>query len=299
MFEIFVEQIFNGVALGSIYALIALGYTMVYGILMMINFAHSEIFMLGAFFTLGVFLLISILLPVYGIVLPISVIVGATIVGIIGVIIELLAYRPLRNSPRLSVLISAISISIILQNVVFLFVSDTAMSYSKISNIIPTISFFNFELKGILIVIFTFILMAILAFFITKTKLGVAIRATSQDIKTASLMGIDVNKVISIVFFVGAFLGAIGGFFYGTYYSVIRYDMGFIPGIKAFTAAVVGGIGSIPGAVLGGLLMGIFEVFVGGYISSAYKDVIVYLLLIITLLLRPEGLLGQRYIEKI
>jgi branched-chain amino acid transport system permease protein len=299
MFEIFVEQIFNGVALGSIYALIALGYTMVYGILMMINFAHSEIFMLGAFFTLGVFLLISILLPVYGIVLPISVIVGATIVGIIGVIIELLAYRPLRNSPRLSVLISAISISIILQNVVFLFVSDTAMSYSKISNIIPTISFFNFELKGVLIVIFTFILMAILAFFITKTKLGVAIRATSQDIKTASLMGIDVNKVISIVFFVGAFLGAIGGFFYGTYYSVIRYDMGFIPGIKAFTAAVVGGIGSIPGAVLGGLLMGIFEVFVGGYISSAYKDVIVYLLLIITLLLRPEGLLGQRYIEKI
>jgi branched-chain amino acid transport system permease protein len=272
---------------------------MVYGILMMINFAHSEIFMLGAFFTLGVFLLISILLPIYGIVLPISVIVGATIVGIIGVIIELLAYRPLRNSPRLSVLISAISISIILQNVVFLFVSDTAMSYSKISNIIPTISFFNFELKGVLIVIFTFILMAILAFFITKTKLGVAIRATSQDIKTASLMGIDVNKVISIVFFVGAFLGAIGGFFYGTYYSVIRYDMGFIPGIKAFTAAVVGGIGSIPGAVLGGLLMGIFEVFVGGYISSAYKDVIVYLLLIITLLLRPEGLLGQRYIEKI
>jgi len=299
MFEIFVEQIFNGVALGSIYALIALGYTMVYGILMMINFAHSEIFMLGAFFTLGIFLLISILLPIYGIVLPISVIVGATIVGIIGVIIELLAYRPLRNSPRLSVLISAISISIILQNVVFLFVSDTAMSYSKISNIIPTISFFNFELKGVLIVIFTFILMAILAFFITKTKLGVAIRATSQDIKTASLMGIDVNKVISIVFFVGAFLGAIGGFFYGTYYSVIRYDMGFIPGIKAFTAAVVGGIGSIPGAVLGGLLMGIFEVFVGGYISSAYKDVIVYLLLIITLLLRPEGLLGQRYIEKI
>ncbi len=299
MFEIFVQQLFNGITLGSIYALIALGYTMVYGILMMINFAHSEIFMLGAFFTLGIYILLSTLLPVYGITLSVSVIVAAIIVGFVGVIIELFAYRPLRHSPRLSALISAISVSIILQNLVFLFVSNTAISYSKISDLIPSVRFLNFDLKSMLIVFFTFVLMLVLALFITRTKLGIAIRATSQDIKTASLMGIDVNAVISLVFFIGAFLGAVGGFFYGTYYSVIRYDMGFIPGIKAFTAAVVGGIGSIPGAVLGGLIMGVFEVFVGGYISSAYKDVIVYLLLILTLLIRPEGLLGQRYTEKI
>jgi branched-chain amino acid transport system permease protein len=299
MFEIFIQQVFNGITLGSIYALIALGYTMVYGILMMINFAHSEIFMLGAFFTLGVYILLSTLLPVYGIALSISVIVAAIIVGFVGVIIELLAYRPLRNSPRLSALISAISVSIILQNLVFLFVSNTAISYSGISDFIPPVRFLNFDLKSMLIVFLTLALMIVLALFITRTKLGIAIRATSQDIKTASLMGINVNAVISLVFFIGAFLGAIGGFFYGTYYSVIRYDMGFIPGIKAFTAAVVGGIGSIPGAVLGGLIMGVFEVFVGGYISSAYKDVIVYLLLILTLLIKPEGLLGQRYTEKI
>jgi branched-chain amino acid transport system permease protein len=299
MFEIFIQQVFNGITLGSIYALIALGYTMVYGILMMINFAHSEIFMLGAFFTLGVYILLSTLLPIYGIALSISVIVAAIIVGFVGVIIELLAYRPLRNSPRLSALISAISVSIILQNLVFLFVSNTAISYSRISDFIPPVRFLNFDLKSMLIVFLTLALMVVLALFITRTKLGIAIRATSQDIKTASLMGINVNAVISLVFFIGAFLGAIGGFFYGTYYSVIRYDMGFIPGIKAFTAAVVGGIGSIPGAVLGGLIMGVFEVFVGGYISSAYKDVIVYLLLILTLLIKPEGLLGQRYTEKI
>ncbi|MGC8766212.1 MAG: branched-chain amino acid ABC transporter permease [Brevinematia bacterium] len=299
MLEILVAQIFNGITLGSIYALIALGYTMVYGILFMINFAHSEIFMLGAYVSLGVFLLLAYLFQTFGIIIPVSLLIAATIVGLIGVLIEIVAYRPLRNSPRLTPLISAISVSIILQNLVFLFVSNSEISYNPISNLIPSGHILCFDTKGFIITIVTVFLMLILALFLSKSKFGIAIRATSQDKNTASLMGINVNMVISLVFFLGAFLGAIGGFFYGTYYSMIRYDMGFIPGIKAFTAAVVGGIGSIPGAVLGGFLIGLFEIFVEGYISSTYKDVIVYSLLILILLLKPEGILGRKTVEKI
>ncbi|MGB9620853.1 MAG: branched-chain amino acid ABC transporter permease [Brevinematia bacterium] len=299
MLEILVAQIFNGITLGSIYALIALGYTMVYGILFMINFAHSEIFMLGAYISLGVFLLLTSLFQTFGIIIPVSLLIAATIVGLIGVLIEIVAYRPLRNSPRLTPLISAISVSIILQNLVFLFVSNSEISYNPISNLIPSGHILGFDTKGFIITIVTVFLMVILALFLSKSKFGIAIRATSQDKNTASLMGINVNMVISLVFFLGAFLGAIGGFFYGTYYSMIRYDMGFIPGIKAFTAAVVGGIGSIPGAVLGGFLIGLFEIFVEGYISSTYKDVIVYSLLILILLLKPEGILGRKTVEKI
>lgn len=295
----FLEQLFNGITLGSIYALIALGYTMVYGVLFMINFAHSEIFMLGAYISLGVFILLSLLMPIFGIILPLAVIIASIIVGFIGVMVELVAYRPLRNSPRLTPLISAISVSIVLQNVVFIFVSSYAIPYSQISNLFPSGNFLGFEYKGMIITSITILLMIILAMFLSKSKFGIAIRATSQDRNTASLMGINVNMVISLVFFIGAFLGAIGGFFYGSYYSMIRYDMGFIPGIKAFTAAVVGGIGSIPGAVLGGFLIGILEIFAESYISSAYKDVIVYSILILTLLLKPEGILGEKFVEKI
>lgn len=292
-------QFFNGITLGSIYALIALGYTMVYGVLFMINFAHSEIFMLGAYISLGVFILLSTLYSVFGIVLPVAVIIAATIVGFIGVFIEFVAYRPLRSSPRLTPLISAISVSIVLQNIVFIFVSSYAIPYNQISDLFPSGGFLGFEYKGMIITFITLILMIIFAVFLTKSKFGIAIRATSQDRNTASLMGVNVNAMISLVFFIGAFLGAIGGFFYGSYYSMIRYDMGFIPGIKAFTAAVVGGIGSIPGAVLGGFLIGVFEIFAESYISSAYKDVIVYSVLILTLLLKPEGILGERSVEKI
>lgn len=297
--EILVLQFFNGITLGSIYALIALGYTMVYGVLFMINFAHSEIFMLGAYISLGVFILLSTLYSVFGIVLPVAVIIAATIVGFIGVFIEFVAYRPLRSSPRLTPLISAISVSIVLQNIVFIFVSSYAIPYNQISDLFPSGGFLGFEYKGMIITFITLILMIIFAVFLTKSKFGIAIRATSQDRNTASLMGVNVNAMISLVFFIGAFLGAIGGFFYGSYYSMIRYDMGFIPGIKAFTAAVVGGIGSIPGAVLGGFLIGVFEIFAESYISSAYKDVIVYSVLILTLLLKPEGILGERSVEKI
>lgn len=297
--EILVLQFFNGITLGSIYALIALGYTMVYGVLFMINFAHSEIFMLGAYISLGVFILLSTLYSVFGIVLPVAVIIAATIVGVIGVFIEFVAYRPLRSSPRLTPLISAISVSIVLQNIVFIFVSSYAIPYNQISDLFPSGGFLGFEYKGMIITFITLILMIIFAVFLTKSKFGIAIRATSQDRNTASLMGVNVNAMISLVFFIGAFLGAIGGFFYGSYYSMIRYDMGFIPGIKAFTAAVVGGIGSIPGAVLGGFLIGVFEIFAESYISSAYKDVIVYSVLILTLLLKPEGILGEKSVEKI
>ncbi|MFN4244878.1 MAG: branched-chain amino acid ABC transporter permease [Brevinematia bacterium] len=299
MFEFFVVQLFNGITLGSIYALIALGYTMVYGILFMINFAHSEIFMLGAYISLGFFILVSILLPFVSINIVLSVVIASTIVGIIAMIIEFVAYRPLRNSPRLTPLISAISVSIILQNIVFIFVSNYAIPYNAISDLFPTKTFLGFEYKGLIIILITLFFMTILGLFLSRTRFGIAIRATSQDRNTASLMGINVNTVISLVFFIGGFLGALGGFFYGSYYSMIRYDMGFIPGIKAFTAAVVGGIGSIQGAVLGGFLIGIFEILVESYISSAYKDVIVYAILILTLLLKPEGILGEKSIEKI
>ncbi|MCX8028397.1 MAG: branched-chain amino acid ABC transporter permease [Brevinematales bacterium] len=299
MLDLLISQFFNGVTLGGIYALIALGYTMVYGILFMINFAHSEIFMLGAYVSLGVFILLSSLTAVFGVVLPLAVVVAAILVGVVGVVIELVAYRPLRNSPRLTPLISAISVSIILQNIVFIFVSSYAIPYSQIADLFPKGSLLGFEYKGLIITGITLILMLVLALFLSRSKFGIAIRATSQDRNTASLMGINVNVVISLVFFIGAFLGAVGGFFYGSYYSMIRYDMGFIPGVKAFTAAVVGGIGSIPGAVVGGFLIGIFEVFAESYISSAYKDVIVYSILIITLLIKPEGLLGEKHVDKI
>lgn len=299
MVEFLVAQLFNGITLGSIYALIALGYTMVYGILFMINFAHSEIFMLGAYMSLGMFILISLFLAGNSVVLPLSVIVAAILVGLIGVLVEVAAYRPLRNSPRLTPLISAISVSIVLQNVVFLFVSSYAIPYNLISDLFPSGNLFGFEYKGMIITAITLVLMIALALFLSKSRIGIAIRATSQDRITASLMGISVNKVISLVFFIGAFLGAIGGFLYGSYYAMIRYDMGFIPGIKAFTAAVVGGIGSIPGAVLGGFLIGIFEIFAETFISSAYKDVVVYSVLILTLLFKPEGILGVKAVEKI
>ncbi len=297
--DVFLQQVINGFTLGSIYGLIALGYTMVYGILFMINFAHSEIFMIGAYIVLGIFLLLSVVFPVVGFSLIISVLIASVLVGLLGVGVEKVAYKPLRNSPRLAPLISAISVSLILQNLVFIFISSNIIPYTAISDKIPSSKILGFDFKSLLIIAITVLLMSSLGVFITKTKLGIAIRATSQDSRTTRLMGINSDNIISLVFFIGAFLGAVGGFFYGTYYSTIRYDMGFFPGIKSFTAAVVGGIGNIPGAVIGGLIIGMLEVMVDGYISSTYRDVIVFSILILTLLLKPEGILGEKYIEKI
>jgi branched-chain amino acid transport system permease protein len=294
-------QLINGITLGGIYALIALGYTMVYGVLLMINFAHSEIFMAGAFS--GFFLLIfsskfSLQNNLIGQLL-FAFLISACLTGILGVLIERLAYKPLRRANRLTPLISAIGVSIFLQNLFMLMVSPQAKPFPEIFPI-KNLEFGSIAINSlqIFIISISIILMFILQYFIKKTKLGMAIRATSSNIEIASLMGINTNSIISLVFFIGAGLGGVAGILVGMYYGSIKYNMGFIYGIKAFTAAVLGGIGNIPGAMLGGYLLGILESLGTAYISSAYKDVFAFVILILVLIFKPTGILGERVQEK-
>jgi len=296
------QQLINGITLGGIYALIALGYTMVYGVLLMINFAHSEIFMAGAFF--GFFLLIffskiSFLQNNLILQLFLAFLISTFLTGILGVIIERFAYRPLRQASRLAPLISAIGVSIFLQNLFMLLVSPQAKPFPEIFPI-KNFEFGPLSINSlqIFIIIISIGLMFILQYFIKNTKLGTAIRATSSDLETASLMGINTNSIISLVFFIGAGLGGIAGILVGMYYGSIKYNMGFIYGIKAFTAAVLGGIGNIPGAMLGGYLLGILESLGMAYISSTYKDVFAFGILILVLIFKPTGILGERVQER-
>ena len=288
----------NGITLGSIYALVALGYTMVYGILMMINFAHSEIFMIGAFAGCGA------LLAFPG--LPWPVTVGLAFVfamvacGGAAVVVEKLAYRPLRNASRLAPLISAIGVSIVLQNVFFLFRND----FVGVPQVLPhrslSIGILRFSTTQVAILASSVTLMALLWLFVNRTRLGKAIRACSQDREAAELMGIPVNRMISITFFIGAMLGGAAGVLYSFYYGSIKYNMGFVPGMKAFTAAVLGGIGNIPGAMVGGLLLGVAESLGTAFLPQAeWKDVFAFCILIIVLVVRPSGLLGERTAEKV
>lgn len=300
----FLQQVINGVTLGSIYALIALGYTLVYGILLLINFAHSEIFMIGAYF--GFFALILLAkIPVVAespaMLIFLSIFIAMFLTGVLGVIIEYSAYRPLRKAPRLAPLISAIGVSIFLQNLVMILASPESKPFPEIFpahayNVTSTASISSLQ---IFIVITSIVLMSILNIFISKMKMGKAMRATSQDMETSRLMGIDVNTVISLTFFIGAALGGAAGVLNGMYYGSIKYNMGFIPGVKAFTAAVLGGIGDVRGAMMGGFLLGILECFGAGYISSQYKDVFAFIILIIVLVFRPQGLLGRRIVDKV
>jgi len=297
-----VQQLINGITLGGIYALIALGYTMVYGVLLMINFAHSEIFMAGAFF--GFFLLISFskfsfLQNNLFLQLLLAFSISMCLTGILGVIIERFAYRPLRKASRLAPLISAIGMSIFLQNLFMLAVSPQAKPFPEVFPV-KSFQFGHLTINSlqIFIIIISLLLMVVLTYFINKTKLGMAIRATSSDIETAALMGINTNLIISLVFFIGAGLGGIAGILVGMYYGSIKYNMGFIYGIKAFTAAVLGGIGNIPGAMLGGYILGILESLGTAYISSTYKDVFAFIILILVLIMKPTGILGERVQEK-
>ncbi|MEW6608775.1 MAG: branched-chain amino acid ABC transporter permease [bacterium] len=296
------QQLINGITLGGIYALIALGYTMVYGVLLMINFAHSEIFMAGAFF--GFFLLISFssipfLQNNLFLQLLLAFLISMSLTGILGIIIERFAYRPLRKASRLTPLISAIGVSIFLQNLFMLVVSPQAKPFPEI---FPVKNFqfgvLSVNSLQIFIITISILLMVVLNYFIKQTKLGTAIRATSSDVETAALMGINTNSVISLVFFIGAGLGGIAGILVGMYYGSIKYNMGFIYGIKAFTAAVLGGIGNIPGAMIGGYLLGVLESLGCAYISSAYKDVFAFIILILVLIIKPTGILGERVQEK-
>lgn len=293
-----IEQLLNGLTLGAIYALVALGYTMVYGILLMINFAHSEIFMIGAFVGCGVFALTAFLPGPLRLVLAFT--AAPIVCGLLAVGIERVAYRPLRRAPRLAPLISAIGVSIAIQNAAFLFKDDFLSVPAVIPHIDYSFGVGHISLMQLLIIGGSFLLMALLWLFVHHTRFGQAIRACSQDREAAELMGIPVNKIISITFFIGAFLGGAAGVLYSLNYGSIKYNMGFVPGMKAFTAAVLGGIGNIPGAMLGGLILGISEALGSAFLPEAqWKDVLAFGILIVVLIVRPRGLLGERTAEKI
>ncbi len=300
------QQIVNGVTLGGMYALIALGYTLVYGILLMINFAHSEMFMAGAYFGL---LFLNILSKVafftsstLGFILlyVIVFLLAMICTGILGMLTERFAYRPLRHAPRLAPLISAIGVSLFLQNAALLWISSRSIPFPVLFPVKNyRIAGANVSTLQILIVVSTILLLIGLDTFISKTKIGKAMRATSQDRDAAGLMGVNINSVIALTFFIGPALGGAAGMFSGMYYGNIKYNMGFIPGIKSFTAAVIGGIGNLRGAMLGGFILGFIEAIAAGFLSSGYKDVIAFLILILVLIFRPGGLLGESVVEKV
>ena len=299
--EYFTELFFSGLTRGSIYALIALGYTMVYGIIGLINFAHGEIYMIGAFTSFVVATVLSIYgFPLLSIVL-LAGLAAAVWSASYGYTVEKIAYRPLRHAPRLSALISAIGMSIFLQNYVLLAQSS---EFQPFPELIPDFDFMEpfahvVGSSDLVILLTTALVMVGLTMLIKFSRIGKAMRATSQDRTMAMLVGIDVNKVISVTFIIGSALAAIGGMLIASHIGQINFFIGFIAGIKAFTAAVLGGIGSIPGAVLGGFVLGLTESFATGYVSSDYEDVFAFSLLVLVLIFKPAGLLGREAAEKV
>lgn len=287
------NQLINGLHLGSIYALIALGYTMVYGIVKLINFAHGDIIMIGAYTSL---IMIGSLNQNPFFALIASVIVCTAV----GVAIEAIAYRPLRNSPRISALITAIGMSYLLENIAqLIFTADPKPFPSVIKNVPILSGDINLGLLTLLTIVSSTAILFITRTIVFKTKTGKAMRAVSEDLLAARLMGINVNKTISITFALGSALAGFGAFLYSAAYPTVTPFMGFNPGLKAFIAAVLGGIGILEGAMIGGFIMGIVEAFSKGFISSQLADAIVYAILIIVLLVRPSGLLGKSSIEKV
>ncbi len=303
-FFYFIQQLLNGLTIGSTYALIAIGYTMVYGIIGMINFAHGEVYMLGSY----VAFMVMAALMMMGIDSAVLLMGAAFIVSIIitscyGWTIERVAYRPLRGSNRLIPLISAIGMSIFLQNVVRFAQGsrDIAMPVVISGGVEFGPEKFSASLSWMQMIIFavTIVTMYALTQFISRSRMGRACRACAEDIKMANLLGINTNNVIALTFVIGAALAAIAGVLLGMYYGVINPSIGFMAGLKAFTAAVLGGIGSIPGAMIGGLLLGVTEALTSGYLSSEYKDVVAFGLLLAILLFMPTGILGRPEVEKV
>ena len=301
--DTFLQQLVNGLTLGAVYAVVALGYTMVYGIIQLINFAHGEVVMIGAMVAFSVIsALAGTTVPPVLIVFA-GILVAIPVCMVVGYAMERIAYRPLRGAPRLAPLITAIGISIILQHVALLVWSRNPLAFPQI---IPLASY---EVGGaiitgvqIAIILTSVLMMGALTLMVYRTKLGIAMRATSQNPQVAGLMGIDIDRVIAFTFIVGAALGAVAGVMVGTYYGVAHYSMGALLGMKAFSAAVLGGIGNLAGAMLGGILLGIVEALTAGYIGdltndvfgSNYQDVFAFLVLIAVLVFRPSGLLGER-----
>jgi branched-chain amino acid transport system permease protein len=304
--EVFVQQLINGITLGSIYGLIAIGYTMVFGIIGMVNFAHGDVFMVSAFIGLIAYLIVTAWLGIASVVgaLVIVLIVAMALTSLVNWTIERIAYRPLRGSFRLAPLISAIGMSILLSN--FVQVAQGPRNKS-----IPPLLQGEFVLMGredyqvtlshrqLLIWVVTALLLVVFWYLVSRTSLGRAQRACEQDQKMAALLGVDVDRTISITFVIGAALAAVAGTMYLMYYGVVNFNDGFTPGVKAFTAAVLGGIGSLPGAVVGGLLIGLVETMWSAYFSIDYKDVAAFSILAVTLIFLPQGLLGRPDVEKV
>jgi len=289
----FLQQLINGLALGSVYALLALGYTMVYGIIQLINFAHGEIYMIGAF--AGFYSASTLKLPL----IP-TLLVAMAVSALAGIIIEKVAYKPLRNSPRIALLITAIGVSLFLQNAMRLLVGSNPKPFPDLINAGSiNIGSIQIEVKTILMFGVSALLVFLLQFIVYKTKVGKAMRASSQDMEAASLMGINVDNTISLTFAIGSALAGIAGVLVAISYPSITPYMGAMPGLKAFVAAVLGGIGSIPGALVGGIAIGLLETFSKAYISTNFSDAIVFAILIIILLIKPAGLLGKKISVKV
>ena len=300
--EQFIQQVLNGLAVGGIYALVALGYTMVYGVLKLINFAHGDLFTIGSY--LGLTLLVSWNLA--GLLTPVGAafavfIMVSLLVALIGWILERAAYRPLRNASRLSAVVSALGASIFFENAIMLIYGARVYVYPEFMRpdfSVPVMGI-DVPFMRLLIIAASIILMAALWLFIQRTRMGASIRAAAIDQGAARLMGINVDRVISLVFLIGPGLGGAAGLMVGIYYGQIDFTMGWTYGLKAFTAAILGGIGNIPGAMLGGFLLGVTEALAAGYIAMAWKDAIAFLVLILILIIRPTGILGERTADKL
>lgn len=291
MSELF-QQIINGLSLGSIYALIALGYTMVYGIIQLINFAHGDIYMIGAF--TGYFAIMS------GLPFPVALLLAMVCPAIVGAVMERAAYKPLRYSPRITALITAIGVSLFLENLGILILKPDPRSFPHVFDAAPfKFSGVTVSAAQVLTFTVTLVLMVGLTLFIRHTKTGKAMRALAQDLEAAQLMGININRIISATFTIGSALAGAAGVMVGILIPRIEPLMGIMPGLKAFVAAVIGGIGSIPGAMLGGVLMGLVETLATGFISSTWRDAIAFGLLIVILLFKPSGILGRNVREKV
>jgi branched-chain amino acid transport system permease protein len=304
--EVFVQQLINGLTLGSIYGLIAIGYTMVFGIIGMVNFAHGDVFMLSAFIALIAFLVLTTWLGISSVALALLIVlvIGMALTSLWSWTIERVAYRPLRGSFRLAPLISAIGMSIFLAN--FVQVVQGPRNKAVAPMFTDTITVMQSDTytavisyKQLMIFAVTAVLLFGFWYLVTKTPLGRAQRACEQDRKMAALLGVDVDKTISLTFVMGAALAAVAGVMYLIYYGVVSFSDGFVPGVKAFTAAVLGGIGSLPGAVIGGLLIGLIETMWSAYFSIDYKDVAAFSILAITLIFLPQGILGKPEVEKV